>query len=100
MSEVRTSTCHCGSVELEIEFENGLQNIRRCDCSLCSRKGYIMASVPTTHLKIIKGREVLNYPRFPGHQTEGTLVPKEVFDGNAQTLHEAVQTGSGKASGA
>ena len=27
MSEIRKATCHCGSVELEIEFADGLQNI-------------------------------------------------------------------------
>ena len=27
MSDIRKATCHCGSVELEIEFTDGLQNI-------------------------------------------------------------------------
>ena len=60
MSEIRKATCHCGSVELEIEFADGLQNIRRCDCSLCSRKGYVMASVPAANLKVTKGEDALS----------------------------------------
>jgi hypothetical protein len=59
MSETRKATCHCGAVELEIEFVDGLRNIRRCDCSLCSRKGYIMSSVPTHSLKVVKGANQL-----------------------------------------
>ena len=60
MSETRQSQCHCGAVVLEICFENGLENIRRCDCSLCSRKGAIMASVPVSNLRVIKGQDDLS----------------------------------------
>ena len=32
MSELRQLQCHCGAVTVEVIFENGLENIRRCDC--------------------------------------------------------------------
>jgi hypothetical protein len=73
MSEIRKATCHCGTVELEIEFPDGLQNIRRCDCSLCSRKGYVMASVPITHLKVVKGKDALSLYQW------GTKVAEHYF---------------------
>lgn len=73
MSEVRKASCHCGSVELEIEFVDGLQNIRRCDCSLCSRKGYIMSSVPTTRLKVVKGEDCLTLYQW------GSMVAEHYF---------------------
>lgn len=73
MSETRRSTCHCGAVELLITFESGLQNIRRCDCSLCSRKGYVMASVPTTHLQVVRGRDRLSLYQW------GTMVAEHYF---------------------
>ncbi len=60
MSELRKASCHCGSVKLKIIFEQGLQNVRRCDCSLCSRKGYIMVSVPVENLVIKAGQENLS----------------------------------------
>ena len=60
MGEKRIAVCHCGSVAIEINFEHGLENLRRCDCSLCARKGYVMASVPVEHLSIIKGEQVLS----------------------------------------
>lgn len=48
-------SCHCGKAEFEVELANGLENIRRCNCSLCRRKGAIIASVPIAKLKIVKG---------------------------------------------
>jgi hypothetical protein len=59
MSEQRILKCHCGAVEITVQFDNGLENIRRCDCSLCKRKGAVMAMVPTTHLSVTKGRDNL-----------------------------------------
>ncbi|MCJ8312719.1 MAG: GFA family protein [Saccharospirillaceae bacterium] len=54
-------TCHCGAVEMDVLLDGGeLKNIRRCACSLCSRKGYIMASVPIDNLKVTKGVESLS----------------------------------------
>lgn len=59
MSEKRILKCHCGDVEIEVTFDNGLENIRRCDCSLCRRKGAVMATVPVANLKVINGKENL-----------------------------------------
>jgi hypothetical protein len=70
MTELRKATCHCGAIELTIEFQDGLRNIRRCDCSLCSRKGYVMASVPTTQLQVSKGRDVLSLYQWGTHVAE------------------------------
>lgn len=60
MSESRVLKCHCGAVEVKVKFDNGLENIRRCDCSLCRRKGAVMAAVPVSHLEVIKGNENLS----------------------------------------
>ncbi len=73
MSEIRKATCHCGLVELEIEFMDGLQNIRRCNYSLCSRKGYVMASVLATRLNVTKGKDVLSLYQW------GTMVAEHYF---------------------
>lgn len=58
------ASCHCGSVELELHLPNGLVDIRRCDCSLCRRRGAIVASVPLSGLKILKGEENLRLYQF------------------------------------
>lgn len=48
------SKCHCGSVELELILPNGLENLRRCNCSICSRKNAVVASVAIDKLKVVK----------------------------------------------
>lgn len=59
MSEIKYGKCHCGEVEFQVELDNGLVDIRRCNCSLCRRKGAIIASVPIDKLKVTKGEEYL-----------------------------------------
>ena len=59
MSEKHTGRCHCGGVEFTVMLENGLKDLRRCNCSLCRRKGAIMASVPVADLVVTKGADLL-----------------------------------------
>lgn len=54
-----TGSCHCGAVVFEVDLDEGLQNLRRCNCSLCRRKGAIMAGVPVTRLRVVKGEDQL-----------------------------------------
>lgn len=37
--------CHCGGVELSLSLPEGLVDPRRCDCSMCRRRGAIVASI-------------------------------------------------------
>jgi hypothetical protein len=57
--ETRVGTCHCGAVRFEVDLEDGLSNLRRCNCSLCRRKGAIMASVPVERLRVTAGADRL-----------------------------------------
>lgn len=54
-----TASCHCEAVQVEVVLEHGLENIRRCNCSLCRRKGAVMASVPVANLRVIRGADML-----------------------------------------
>jgi hypothetical protein len=58
------ATCHCGAVELELHLPEGLVNLRRCNCSMCRRKGAIMASVPLDGLRVARGQDVLRLYQF------------------------------------
>ena len=51
--------CHCGSVEFSIPGNIDLTIARRCDCSLCKRRGAVMLSCPIDEVKIEKGEEFL-----------------------------------------
>ena len=56
--------CHCGGVELSLFLPDGLVDPRRCDCSMCRRRGAIVASIPLADLKVIKGVELLSLYQF------------------------------------
>ncbi len=57
-------TCHCKKVEAEINVENKLDKVMRCNCSLCKRKGSVMSMVKNENFKIIKGKENLKLYKF------------------------------------
>ena len=61
---VHRARCHCGAVVLELDLPNGIENPRRCDCSLCSRRGAIAASVRLAGLRVIEGADKLNEYQF------------------------------------
>lgn len=58
------ATCHCGAVELELDLPNGLVDVRRCDCSMCRRRGAIVASVPLSGIVVLKGEDYLSLYQF------------------------------------
>lgn len=58
--ETRTGSCHCGAVVFTLQLPDGLQNLRRCNCSLCRRKGAVMAMVALDGLKVIQGADKLS----------------------------------------
>ena len=33
--------CHCGQIEIEVNLTKGLEDLYRCNCSMCKRKGAI-----------------------------------------------------------
>jgi hypothetical protein len=67
------ASCHCGLVVLELDLPDGIVNPRRCDCSICRRKGAIVASVPLAGLRIVQGAEHLTLYQF------NTRVAKHYF---------------------
>lgn len=47
--------CHCGNVKYEVETDLG--TVMACNCSICSRAGYLLAFVPAAQFKLLAGRE-------------------------------------------
>lgn len=71
----RRATCHCGAVELALDMPKGLVDPRRCDCSMCRRRGTIVASVPLAALRVVRGGQALRLYRF------GTMTARHWFCG-------------------
>jgi len=59
-----TASCHCKAVELQLDLPDGLINIRRCDCSMCRRRGAITAALPLSGITLVKGSEALKLYQF------------------------------------
>src|SRR6266581_2644939 len=70
---VHRASCHCGAVQFELDLPNGLDQVRRCNCSFCRRRGAVVASVPLSGLRILKGAEKLTLYQF------NTMTAKHYF---------------------
>ena len=49
--------CHCGSVKFTINTK--IKDLRRCNCSMCSRKGFVMGTALIDELTITSGEKNL-----------------------------------------
>jgi hypothetical protein len=54
--------CHCGRVRFEILTD--LTRVTECNCSICSRKGYLHHMVPPERFRLICGQDDLATYRF------------------------------------
>lgn len=60
-----SGSCHCGEIafEAEGEFDKALE----CNCSLCRRKGSLLAFVPRSQFELTTARENLSTYQFNKH---------------------------------
>ncbi len=58
------ASCHCGSVVMELSLPKGIQDVRRCDCSMCRRRGAIVASINLDDIQFIQGEHELSVYQF------------------------------------
>lgn len=61
---IHDAACHCGAVRLRLTLPNGIEDPRRCDCSMCRRRGAIVASVALDNLEVVQGAEHLGVYQF------------------------------------
>ena len=57
--ETRTGSCHCGAVQFAVRLPTGLDNLIRCNCSICRKKNAVMAAAPKENLVITSGADKL-----------------------------------------
>ena len=50
--------CHCGLVQFSIPRSLDISAVRRCDCSLCKRRGAIMLACPIVDIEIEEGLNI------------------------------------------
>jgi hypothetical protein len=68
MSDAKTYTgsCHCGNVRYEARIALG--KVIACNCSICSRKGVLMAFIGEDAFKLLSGEDALKDYQFNKHR--------------------------------
>jgi hypothetical protein len=59
---MQTGGCHCGRVRFEVD--GAPSTVVECNCSMCSRKGYLHWIVPRSAFRLIAGAAELSTYRF------------------------------------
>lgn len=52
-----TGGCHCGAVRFEAEMT--IEKLMSCNCSICSKKGHLLAFTPDANFNLLSGQEAL-----------------------------------------
>jgi len=55
--------CHCGRVRFEVVAPARLE-VTDCNCSICSKSGYLHLIVPSSRFKLLSGAEMLTSYQF------------------------------------
>jgi hypothetical protein len=64
-------SCHCGAIRFEAE--GALEGLEVCNCSLCTRTGYVHWYVPPERFRLLSGAEAIETYQF------GTRTAKNHF---------------------
>ncbi|MCD9029054.1 GFA family protein [Luteimonas sp. BDR2-5] len=65
---MKSGSCHCGAVLFSVEGE--IDQAIECNCSHCSRKGFLLWFVPRPSLAVSSGTERLTTYTFNKHAIE------------------------------
>ena len=60
---VHAGGCHCGAVRFEVEAPLPL-TVQECNCSICSRTGFLHLIVPAARFRLLKGEDSLSRYTF------------------------------------
>jgi hypothetical protein len=67
-------SCHCGEIAFEVEAD--FSTAVDCNCSHCSRKGYLLVMVPRDRLRLSTPEEAMSTYRFNRHAIDHKFCPK------------------------
>jgi hypothetical protein len=58
-----TGGCHCGRVRFEVDAPADIR-VHECNCSICSKVGYLHLTVPRSRFRLLSGTAHLTSYRF------------------------------------
>lgn len=59
---IKSGGCHCGAVRFTVRFED--DPVYDCNCSICTKKGFLHLMVPPERFTLESGDEALSEYRF------------------------------------
>ena len=68
---IHTGRCHCGRIRFEVD--GALEGVVECNCSICTRKGYLHWIVPRERFRLVAGADEITTYRF------GTMTAQHHF---------------------
>jgi hypothetical protein len=60
---IYSGSCHCGAVTFEVEAPEQLE-VERCNCSICSKSGFLHLIVPRSRFRLLSGEDYLSTYTF------------------------------------
>ena len=70
---IHKGSCHCGRIAFEVEGE--IERVMECNCSHCSRKGYLLWFVPRDKLHLATPENDLATYTFNKHVIKHRFCP-------------------------
>lgn len=70
---MHTGSCHCGRIKFEVE--GTFDEVKECNCSHCSRKGYLLWFVPRGRLSLKTPESAMSTYRFNKHVIDHHFCP-------------------------
>jgi hypothetical protein len=68
-----TGSCHCGQIKFEVQ--GSLDSVMECNCSHCSRKGYLLWFVPRSQFALLTPEAPLATYTFNKHAIKHHFCP-------------------------
>ena len=74
--ETRQGQCHCGTIRFEVDLPSGLDEVVRCNCTMCAMKGAVMAFAPRSGLRLLAGEDDLATYQFHSQVAKHHFCPR------------------------
>jgi len=69
-----TGGCHCGRVRFEVVAPARIR-VSECNCSICSKSGYLHLIVPADRFRLLSGHDALTSYSFNTHTAKHLFCP-------------------------
>lgn len=67
-----TGSCHCGAVQFEVDAPETIE-CQDCNCSICSKSGYLHLIVPRSRFRLLRGVDCLTTYTFDTGEAKHTF---------------------------